>query len=229
VDANIANPNIVIIGDVQASRRARDFPARRDRALDELSRAHRAEGWSDADYAVTAWDEFQGLLIRPEALPWALWDIYRAFLPMRLRLGIGAGAVERSGARTGPINETATGEAFILARQALTGVAAPRRGTGAARLAAATSSALLTHALNASLRLVDILVAEITPTQWRIIASYEEHGRQDHAAKALDRNESTISRGLAAARYWDLRATLTDLEAVLRTFARECNSADLQA
>jgi hypothetical protein len=206
----------VITGDVQNSRAVRDFPRRRDRVLAQLSKSQRDRGWVDADYAVTAWDEFQMLLIRPEALPWAVWEIYRAFQPaMALRLGIGGGRVERTSA-TAPINETATGEAFILAREALERLASPRRGAGQARLAVATCSATLTHALGAALRLVDVLAADITETQWRVISAFERYGRQDRVARALGRNESTISRSLAAARYWDLQATLTDLEALLQ-------------
>jgi hypothetical protein len=210
------NASFVIIGDVQDSRAVVDFPRHRNRVLARLSKTHRAQGWVDSAYAVTAWDEFQALLIRPEKLPWMIWDIYRVFQPMALTIGVGGGAVERvPGRRRGPINETATGEAFILARQALEAVATPRRGTGHARLAVSCPQAALSHALNAALRLVDVLVAEITETQWRVIDSYEELGRQDRVADALDRNESTISRSLAAARYWDLKATLGDVELML--------------
>jgi hypothetical protein len=208
------NATFVIIGDVQGSRSVSAFPRRRNRVLGQLSKQHHANGWIDADYAVTAWDEFQVLFIQPAILPWALWDIYRAFQPMTLRLGIGGGTVERTRGK-GPINETATGEAFILARTALEDAASTRRAAGQSRLGVACADPALTHALSASLRLVDVLVADITDTQWRVIASLERFGRQDRVAKALKRNVSTISRSLAAARYWDIRASLTDVAALL--------------
>ncbi len=206
---------VALIADVQHSRRLQKFPQRRDQALARLSASHRASGALDADYAVTAWDEFQGLLIAPAHLPRVLWDLYAEFQPMKLRLGIGAGLVERlPGA--GPINETATGPAFIHAREALQQVSTARRGVGVARLAVVWPDPGLQAALNASLRLLDLLIDQITPTQWNVIRSFEDLGRQDLVANTLKRNESTISRSLAAAHYWDIQASLADLESLLQ-------------
>lgn len=208
---------VVLIGDVQGSRDAADFPAHRDRVLRELSRRHRHAGWTDGDYAVSTWDEFQGMLAEPAALPRVLWDIYQAFQPLRVRLAVGGGAVERLD-DGGAVNRSATGEAFYLAREALEELSARRHGSGRARVAVAWNDPVVAASLNAALRLVDVLSDDITATQWEVIGHYESLGHQGEVARVLDKSESTISRSLAAARYWEIQASLGDLE----TFLQNC-------
>lgn len=217
---------IVLIGDVQGSRDAPDFPAHRDRALRELSRRHRHAGWTDVDYAVSTWDEFQGMLADPVALPRVLWDIYRAFQPLRVRLAVGGGAVERLD-DGGAINRSVTGEAFYLAREALEELSARRHGSGRVRLAVAWNDPAVAASLNAALRLVDVLSDEITATQWEVIGHYESLGHQGEVARVLDKSESTISRSLAAARYWEIQASLGDLETFLKNCTNKSNNTQL--
>lgn len=207
---------VALIADVRGSRRLDNFPERRDRALRELSEAHRVEGWLDADYAVTAWDEFSALIVQPPALPGVMWDIYKAFRPLSLRVGVGGGAVERHRARELPINESATGEAFFLAREALESLGVRKQRSGSAGIAVRWDSPAIEHALNASLRPLDLLISAITDTQWEAIELYEESGRQDEVARKLGKSKSTISRTLTTARYWDIRAGFDDLSEFLK-------------
>lgn len=61
-----ADPNrvaTVLLVDVAGSSSLPDFRAGRDRRLRALSQRHLAAGWIAADYAVTAWDEFQTVKI----------------------------------------------------------------------------------------------------------------------------------------------------------------------
>lgn len=209
------NTYVVIIGDVEDSREAPDFARHRDRALGELSRRHRDAGWTDADYAVSTWDEFQVVLSVPAALPRVIWDIHRAFHPLRVRLAVGGGAVERLD-DGGDVNRSATGEAFYRAREALEGLSGRRHGTGRVRIAVGWNDPAVAASLNAALRLVDVLVGEITATQWEVIGHYESLGHQGEVARALEKSESTISRSLAAARYWEIQASLGDLNEYLQ-------------
>jgi hypothetical protein len=209
------NATIALIADVRSSRRHADFRARRDQALAHLSRRHLASGATDANYAITAWDEFQALLVRPAALPDVLWDIHLTFQPMTLRLGLGGGAVERDPDRLNPVNETATGPAFVAAREAINALSSPKRAAGAAMCEVRWPESPLEPALNAALKPVDVLISQITATQWRVIDAYERLGRQDRVAEELSRNESTISRSLAAAHYWDIKAALADVNKLL--------------
>ena len=209
------NAQAVLIIDVADSRQVNDFPAQRDDLLASLSRRHRSKGWCDADYVVTAWDEFQGLVIAPASLPWVIWDILLSVYPISLRMAIGGGEVERHAQGDQPINRSATGEAFYLAREAMDGLRKSRRVTLQARIAMRWNVPLIEAAGNGILRLVDVLVGRITRKQWDVIAAYEQLGKQTDVAQALEKSESTVSRSLASAHYWELRASLEDLASVL--------------
>lgn len=204
---------VALIADVADSRRIDGFPERRDRLLSELSRRHRARGWTGFDYAVTAWDEFQGLVEEPARLPRVAWDFWKAFRPWSLRLALGLGPAERiSGPGDSvPLNQAVTGEAFYRARAALEELDSPRHGMSRVRLKVGPPDEARAMACNAVLRLADALVQDITDRQWQVIEHYERSGKQTDVAAALDVAESTVSRSLASARYWELQASLSEL------------------
>lgn len=206
-----------LIADVADSRRIADFARRRDCVLGDLSERHKAAGWTDFDYAVTAWDEFQGLVNAPAMLPRVAWDLWRAFRPWSLRLAFGIGPVERasSGDSTQALNEAVTGEAFYRARAALELLDSPRHGLSRVRLQAGAPSDPRAMACNAVLRLADALVQDVTDRQWEVIERYEHSGKQTEVAAALGVAESTVSRSLASARYWEIRASLSELGKLL--------------
>jgi hypothetical protein len=208
---------VALIADVADSRQISDFPDRRDRLLAELSRRHRAKGWTDTDYAVTAWDEFQGLLDRPACLPEVVWAFWLSFRPWSLRLALGIGAVERvpDASADAPLNRTVTGEAFYRARTALDELDAPRQGASRVRVRVGPADDARARTANAVLRLADALAQDITDRQWQVIDCYERLGKQAEVAEALAVSESTISRGLASARYWEIRASLIELSELL--------------
>ncbi|WP_376694780.1 SatD family protein [Wenzhouxiangella sp. EGI_FJ10305] len=211
------NDRLALIADVADSRQIAGFPDRRDRLLGELSRRHRANGWTRFDYAVTAWDEFQGLIDQPSMLPRVVWDFWCAFRPWSLRLALGFGPVEPEvGADEGvPLNQAVTGEAFYLARAALEALDSPRHGMSRVRLRVGAPDDPRSMTCNAVLRLADALVQDITDRQWQIIERYEETGKQTEVAATLDVAESTVSRSLASARYWELKASLAELGELL--------------
>lgn len=206
---------VAIIADVINSRDFDDFAARRDRALGALQQQHNQQTLIASDFAITAWDEFQVLLAAQQALPQVLWDLQRAFYPLRLRLGIGCGKVEWARHQRDAVNEAATGEAFFLAREALAAISAQARGGSRSEIQVRWHEPLMQHALNAALRLLSVLLADITAQQWQVIAAYEQFGRQDAVAEALHKTPSTISRTLRSANYWELMASLDDLRRLL--------------
>jgi len=207
---------VALIIDVADSRRIKDFAGQRDQLIETLSLRHRRNGWTDADYAVTAWDEFQGLVVAPASLPALIWDLVLNVYPISLRIAIGGGAVERHADQRLPINRAATGEAFFLAREAMDALRNPRRGAEQARMALRWSDSLVEAAGNAVLRLVDVLVGRITRKQWEVIAGYEQLRKQADVAAVLQKSGSTVSRSLSSAHYWEIRSSLEDLTSVLR-------------
>jgi len=209
------NTYVVVIADVVNSREFDDFADRRDQALQALQLQHSEQALTASDYAITAWDEFQVLLSAHQALPQVLWDLQREFYPLRLRLGIGCGEVQWARQQRDAVNESASGEAFFLARAALAAISDQARGSSRSEIMVRWQAPLMQHALNASLRLLDVLLADITVAQWQVIAAYEQFGRQDVVAEALDKTPSTISRTLRSANYWEIKASLDDLRLLL--------------
>ncbi len=204
-----------ILVDVVESRRMKDFAEQRDRLVHSLSQRHRQRGWVKLDYAVTAWDEFQGLIERPEQLPWVLWDLWLQTHPIKLRIGLGGGGVERHDDGARPLNEAVTGEAFFLAREALERARGRSRNGALSRVVLRWNHDVIESAGNGILRLIDALVDRLTETQCENIRGYEQLRKQAEVAEALAKSESTISRSLASAQYWRIRASLEDLERVL--------------
>lgn len=194
----------VILCDVMDSRAVPRFKEARDETLGRLSRAHRAEGWIEVPYAVTAWDEFQGLVGEIGVVPRAMWSLITAFHPMQLRIGLGIGTVEAELGGAAPLNEAATGEAFFRAREALDRVKDARDPRYDPTAQASAGDRSLDLFLNTTLHLLSTLVGRATTSQWEIMLAYERAGRQDRVAEALGKAESTVSRALKRAYYWQM-------------------------
>lgn len=218
---DMASIGAVLLADVVSSREARAFRETRDRALREVSAAHTKAGWTDGPYAVTAWDEFQVIVVKPSSVPPAVWSLRRAFHPLRLRVGIGVGRIERGSPGQAPVNLDATGPAFVRARAALEAVGRDRNPRYAPLTEARTGSQRLDCVAGALLHLADLLTARITDTQWQAIAAVEQYGRQTRAAAELGKDESTVSRALKHASYSHLLAALDALGIVLESAAGE--------
>ena len=201
--------------DVMNSRDVARFKDVRDSKLDALSESHLAAGWIAAPYAVTAWDEFQGLTAGVGVAPRIMWSLTTAFYPLHLRIGIGIGAVETELADDAPLNQAATGEAFFRARAALDLVKRGRDPRYDPSSQAVSGDRSVDLFLNTTLHLSDALVARATPSQWEIILEYERVGRQDRVAAKLGKAESTVSRALKRAYYWQMIEAVTSMSEYL--------------
>src|SRR5215471_13468139 len=95
----------VLTADVVRSRSFVDFRRKRDSKLPPLSKAHVTGGLIVSPYAVTVWDEFQGILAAPHLFPRVIFELRRSFFPMELRIAIGIGQVSEP--RRAPINQFA--------------------------------------------------------------------------------------------------------------------------
>ena len=191
----------VILCDVVASREHSKFRHVRDSSLKRLSSRHLNDGWIRAPYAVTAWDEFQVLLQEVFFLPNVFWSLVKEFYPLRLRVGIGVGDVEIDLGSVTPLNESATGEAFIRARNALDTIKKRKDQKYHPSSQACTGDRMTDLFTNTSLHLLDALTARATSSQWEIILEYEKLGQQDLVAENLGKADSTISRSLKRSYY----------------------------
>lgn len=212
-----ADPNrvaTVLLVDVAGSSSLPDFRAGRDRRLRALSQRHLAAGWIAADYAVTAWDEFQTVMWNLPDLPRVLLDTRREFAPWQVYVAVGCGAVSGWRSRR-PINEVLSGAGFERARDAMDRLKSARGDKFRRLTRCATGDAGLDRLLNLVYGLHDTLVQQVTERQWQTIARALVLGSQEDVAAELGVRPSTVTRNLKRGHYWQIRETADELSRLL--------------
>jgi len=214
VSAN-AGRAVVLTADIVGSQQIEDLPQRRDAVLKPLSRRHLAEARVLSRYTVTAWDEFQNVLSRPQELADVVWDLRLAFRPhIELKIGIGIGKVDTVPGPDTPLNEESGGEAFLRAREASDHLARAR-GKYTLRTAVRSGDPTLDRTLNLTYLLMDSLLSNLSDRQWETIAAYVATGRQEKAAERLKVSTSTVSRSLQRAFFWQLEDARQEIRRLL--------------
>jgi SatD family (SatD) len=206
----------VLTADVVRSRSFSSFRAGRDAKLGPLSKSHVADGFIVSPYAVTVWDEFQGILAAPHLFPRVILELRRSFFPMELRVAIGIGKVSEP--LKSPINQFAGGEAFERARAAMDKLKSGKGSKYRVLTAVESGDRILDLALNTIYRLQDTLVSDVSANQWKTINWLIRTGSQELAAKKLAVNISTVSRTLRRAHYWQIEETCRATEEYLRLY-----------
>ena len=207
----------VLIADVVASRSATQLRSSLHGKLRIASVAQIAEHLIRVPYAVTAGDEFQVVATRLERIPNLILDLRRRLLPLRLRIGVGIGAVEGQIRR--PVNHIA-GEAFERARKAITEIKA--KGKYPTLTLFHSSRQSFDHVANLIYGLHDTLLLRTTAKQWETIAMYLIKNRVDHTARALDIDRSTASRNLKRGFFWQFEQTAQMMEEFIRGSFSDC-------
>ena len=166
-------------------------------------------------YTITAWDEFQAILRKPEYAPRVLLDLRRLFYPFSLWIAVGIGIV--SEAHKKPINRYAGGEAFERARMAADRLKA---GSPKYRLLSTFESGndLFDSIANTVYRLQDALLERTTAKQWATINMQMETSRQELTARKLSVDISTVSRNLKRGYYWHFVETADVMERIVRAY-----------
>jgi hypothetical protein len=183
--------------------------------LRNLSELHLARKLILSPYAVTAGDEFQVVLAKPEFTPQVILDLRRFFHPIELRIAIGIG--KASGVHKQPVNRHGRGEAFLRARQAAERL---KEGNPKYRLLTVFDSGneLFDTIANTIYRLQDSLSQRTTRSQWAAINTRLATGRQDKTARRLKLDISTVSRNLKRGYYWQLMETTEAMERILGAY-----------
>jgi hypothetical protein len=205
----------VITADVVGSRNVESFRPKRDRKLDEVSQLHLEQKRILSPYAVTAWDEFQVILRKPEYLPSVLLDLRRLFFPFQLWIAVGIG--DAIGTRKQPVNLYAGGQAFERAR-----LAADRLKAASPKYRVLTSFEsgieIFDTIANTIYHLQDSMIEGITEKQWSAINTRLDTGSQDLTASRLKLDISTVSRNLKRGYYWHLIETADAMERVVKAY-----------
>ena len=205
----------VITSDVVDSRKIESFRVKRDRKIDEVSKLHIKQKLILSPYAVTAWDEFQVILTKPEYTPRVILDLRRHFYPLELWIAVGIGAA--TGTHRRPVNLYAGGEAFERAREAANRL---RSGSSKYRVLTRFESGkeIFDTIANTIYRLQDTLLEGTTEKQWAAINMRLGAGSQDIAAKRLKLDISTVSRNLKRGSYWHLVETVDAMEHIMKAY-----------
>ena len=198
--------------DIVGSRHIQDFRRKRDQKLHRLSRLHVQKKWVLSEYAVTAWDEFEGILWQPKNIPAVIVDLRRYFHPFELWIGIGVGEVTEPHKK--PVNVFAGGEAFERARAAVNRLKAKPRKTGLLT-AFETGNKTFDLIAHTVYNLHDTLLENISARQWQTIDVRMETNSQDLTARRLKLNESTVSRNLRRGFWWQIQETRQAMEQII--------------
>jgi hypothetical protein len=198
--------------DIVGSRKIEEFRRKRDQKLHRISKLHVEKRWILSDYAITAWDEFEGILSRPTNVPAVILDLRRHFHPFELWIGIGVGEVTEPHRK--PVNEFAGGEAFERAREAMNKLKAKRSKTGALT-SFVTGDEMFDLIGNTVYNLHDSLLRSISTKQWETITVLMETNGQELAARKLRLNKSTVSRNLRRAFWWQIQETQVAMERII--------------
>jgi len=176
----------VITCDIVGSRHIEEFRRKRDQRLHHISKLHVDKKWILSEYAITAWDEFEGILSRPTNIPAVILDLRRHFHPFELWMGIGIGQVSEPYRK--PVNVYAGGEAFERAREAMNRLKG-KRGKAGTLTSFATGNETFDLISNTVYHLHDTLLQSVSTKQWQTINVHMELNRQDLTARKLRLNE----------------------------------------
>jgi len=208
---------VVVTADMVTSSKINDMPGVRSRLLKQLSERHLQEGRVFGRYTVTAWDEFQNVLVRPVEIPDVVWDLRLAFRPSwDLKIGIGLGAIDELPGPKTPINEESSGEAFVRAREAVDHLGDAKEKYPL-RTYVCSGDPQFDRNLNLIYMLIDSLLLNLSDRQWETIREYQRAGRMEDAARRLKVETSTVSRNLQRGFYWQMERARKEIRELLET------------
>jgi len=201
----------VLIADVVGSTSRPDLRRVLGDKLRRASRMHR--GLLKLPYSVTAGDEFQALALSPGLMPELIFDLRRRLQPLALRIGVGIGSLP--GPLMPPVNKL-SGEAFVLARQAIEDVKTGAPHKYPVLTAFQSRNPSFDRMANLVYGLHDTLLQEISARQWKTIDGYlVQRRRAPLAARALGIATSTLSRNLRRGRFWQISETVEEMKKIL--------------
>jgi hypothetical protein len=201
----------VLVADVVESRSYSHLRSSLNEKLRIASVAQMADKLIRMPYAVTAGDEFQTIAARVDSIPRLILDLRRRLQPLRIRIGIGIGAIQ--GPIRPPVNRIA-GQAFEYARAAISAIKKTRKYPTLTAFRSHNSD--FDELANLVYGLHDTLLRQITEKQWETIAIYLIKNRVDYTARALSVDISTASRNLKRGHFWQIEQTASVMESVIR-------------
>ena len=207
----------VLIADVMESRAKKNLRAILGNKLDAISQSHLRRKLIRLPYSVTAGDEFQTVTRNLNSLPAAILELRSALRPLSLRIGVGFGGV--SGRIQAPVNRL-SGEAFQSARRAIESIKAGNRYKFEVLTSFVSRHEQFNKTINLLYGLHDTLVLKVTARQWETIREFLDRPTLERTAGRLGVDDSTVSRNLKRAYYWQMTQTVKVAGSLIqRTFS----------
>lgn len=205
---------LAVIGDISRSREIENrrlFQQQLHELMERLNRQWAAFVLSP--FTVTLGDEFQAILRRADPLFDIFNQIETALAPWHIVIGVGVGRLE-----TELFSHTSVGMDGPCLRLARQQVEQAKKQPPRLRFAI---EALQTEQVNYHLLLQTILVNRQTSNQKKIIALYEQFGKQQPVAETLGISQAAVSQSLKAAHYQEVKESQQSIVAFINQFLPE--------
>lgn len=209
---------LAIIGDIKNSRSIDERGVVQDKLrniLQEVNQKYAAD--IAAGFMITLGDEFQGLLVQVDHTMQLIEEIRLGMLPVRIRFGVGIGAITTSIDPQMAIG--ADGPCFYKARSAIDYLKKSEKlnKTKAANIRfEMQNDRYHVDALNTILTLLSVITEDWTKHQVAVIQDYSQyHDSQKNCAKRLGITQSTVQRSLTSSNYYAYQEALNTINSIL--------------
>ncbi len=218
-------PYIAIIGDIKQSKRIEDrnyVQKKLKKTLEEINSIYADDIASD--FMITLGDEFQGLLSCGDDAIFIMSEIERKMFPVKIRFGVGIGAITTEINRKLPLG--ADGPGYYKAREAIEYLKEneKRKQTNASdiRIGIDGDNQASENMLNTILSLSSVIKEEWTDRQREIIWDMLEHqDNQSEVAKRLNIKQPAVQKSLAAGRFYAYKEALDTISKALQEIRGE--------
>lgn len=206
------NIHTVITADIIGSRERKQLSAYLREKLQDLNR----EVQTAYSFTQLRGDEVQGVLAGhlPRKLPVVVRYLRYHLLPCRVRVGIGAGGIDRDENIDNPWE--LNGPAFHRAREAVKLLEAEAEQQTGVR----TESGAVDKVMNSLWLLLDLRQSQWSDRQWQAIYAYEQEGTYKEAAAGLGIALQNVAKRCRAADWQQFQRAEKNMQEILDLFAR---------
>ncbi|HHW45393.1 MAG TPA: hypothetical protein GXX17_00605 [Clostridiales bacterium] len=222
-----SNTYIAVIGDIINSKKIPNRNEVQNKLKAILKQINQKYGDDiESNFMITLGDEFQGLLNSGKNLIKIISEIEFAMFPIKIRFGIGIGAIETEINKEMPFG--ADGPAYHNARQMIEELKSRDKKYEANHsnimICSQGNNAQADTLLNTILSLCSAIKAKWTPRQIEIISCYIESGKnQLRAAEKLGINQSSVNRSLNYSDFYTYEKAMDVVNSVLSEIKEQAN------
>jgi hypothetical protein len=209
------NPYIAIIGDIKESKKIEnrnEVQEQLKKVLKDINEIYASD--ISSKFLITLGDEFQGLLCNGTSTMQIIFEIEKKMYPIKLRFGVGVGAITTEINSELPIG--ADGPGYYKAREAIQYLKENRKrnqtNTADIRFEVDGENQASTIMINTILSLMTVIKESWSERQKEIIWDMLEYqDGQANVAKRLNIKQPTVQKGLANGKYYAYKEALDNV------------------